>query len=259
MATKTKSSLKQRLAEKRKDLSKKGKGNILFLKEGTVRVRILPVGEEKDFAMEVTQFYLGQTIKGVYSPSTFGEPCPILELYEELKNSKKTADKNFAKNLVPKKKYLVPVILFKDDKGKVPDTESGIKLLQITGDLYGELIDSFLDPEWGDFTSPTEGYDIKFTRVGSGKNDTVYTLRAMPKSVAPKGFNKPVDLEAMVREVIPPYEDILEKLAEFQASGPDEEEEEKPVKRASKKGNDYEDEEEEEKPKKKFLKKRPRA
>ena len=74
MATeKTKKSFKERLADKRKELaSRGGKGNIIFLKDGDkIRVRIYNTGDEKDFIFEVTQFYLGGELKGVFSPSTF--------------------------------------------------------------------------------------------------------------------------------------------------------------------------------------------
>ena len=226
--SKAKPTLKERLAERRKELSKRGqgKGLIFFPKEGTTRFRVVPVGEENDFALEVTQFYLGPKIQGVFSPSTFGDPCPIMELRDELKASKKAADKALGTKLIPKKKYLIPAIIFTD-----PDVrnvaEGGVKLIQVTADIYGEMIDSFLDKEYGDFMDIREGYDFKLTRTGSGKNDTTYSIRPTKHCPTPKGYTAQVNLEEMVRGVIPSYEEVVEKLAEFQSGEPEAEKEEK--------------------------------
>lgn len=236
--SKTKESLRDRLAKKRKEIQKSNtKGNIVYLKEGSRRVRILPTGEENDWALECTTFYLNKELKGVISPSTFGESCPIMELHEELKESKRTADKNMAKTLSPKKKYYAAVLLYKDERGKEIDEESGIKLIQLTPQLYGELIDHFLSSEWGDFTDPEEGYDVTLTRTGSGKLDTVYTMSpckntSLPPSWVKKLKRKPVDLEELVKASIPDYDALVEMLAEFQVdAGADEDEDERPHKK----------------------------
>lgn len=233
MSTET---LKERLAKKKKELSAKGKkGKVLFLKEGTLRVRILNPGPEKEFAVEVTQFYLNQTIKGVYSPATLGKPCPIMEKYLELKESKKPEDKEFAKKLVPKKKYLIPVGVYKDTAGKGVDTEQTGKFIQVTSDLYNEIITYYLDEEWGDMTDVKTGYDFKLSRVGSGQFDTEYTAAPCKNTPAPKEFHKVVDIDAMLKEIIPSYEELEDTLAEFLSGTPaddSEEEDEKPVKKA---------------------------
>lgn len=111
---------------------------------------------------------MGGDIKGVYSPMTYDEPCAIYEKYEELKKSKDPDDKELAKDLSPKKKYMVAVLLCKDGKGKDYDSEP--KLLQLAQSQYSEIIDLYLDEEeWGDMTDLDEGYDLKLKRTGSGK------------------------------------------------------------------------------------------
>jgi len=210
-------SLKQRLAKQKKDLASRGKkGNVIFIKEGTLRVRILPVGKENDFATEVTQFYLNEKLKGIYSPATLNKPCALMEKYQELKDSKDKDDKEFAKKLVPKHKYLIPVLVYKDMNGKEVDKEQSGKLLQITGDLYGEIINHYLDEnEWGDMTDPLNGYDIKITRVGKGQYDTEYSMSPCKNTPAPAEWRKPVDLEEMLEKIIPTYEETEEILDEF--------------------------------------------
>jgi hypothetical protein len=228
---KQKESLREKLARRRKEIEErgKGKGNILYFKEGTTtRMRVLPVGEEKDWAVEATTFYLNEKLKGVISPATFGKPCPIMELYEDLKNSKKPADKELAKKLIPKKKYYVAVITYKDSAGKEIDEEKGVKVAQLTSGIYGEMIDAFLDPDWGDFTDPNEGYDFKVKRVGSGKMDTVYTCTPQkPTKLTGKYRKELVEIETLLKDSIPTYEELVDVLAEFQSDlGSSEEEEE---------------------------------
>ncbi len=211
-----KKSRADRLRKKKAELkSKGGKGNITFIKEGTIRARVLPVSEEDDFVIEVTQFYLGPDIKGVFSPQTFGEPCAIMEKYNSLKESGDPDDKELAKKFSPKKKFLVPVIIM-DDRGKSVDGEKGITLLQLTNGLYQELIDLYLDEdEWGDMTDPEDGYDIKFTRTGTTMTDTEYSLKPCKNTTIAKGFEKEVDAEKMVTEIIPTYEETQQKIAQY--------------------------------------------
>ena len=269
MAEKSKKSLRERLAAKRKELDERGsKGNIFFPKVGTTRIRVLPVESEEDWAIEVTSFYLNETIKGIISPATFGKPCPVMELYEELKGSKKDSDKKLAKKLIPKKKYLVAGIIYTDDRGKEVDTEAGIKLIQLTTGVYGEMIDYYLDPEQGDFTDATEGYDFKIKRVGTGKMDTTYTCMPCKPSALPKKYAKStVNLEEMVKAIIPSYEELEEKLSGFEIDA-DDDEDDKPKKKKRRDDDDEDmprkkkrqveeddDDEEEEAPRKKSKKK----
>ena len=217
-----KQSLKERLKAKAADLkSKSGAGSIVFLKaDQKLRARILNVGEEQEFIMEVTQFYLGSDIKGVISPATFGEPCALYEQYENLKKSKDPDDVELLKVLSPKKKYLAYCLLFKDPKGKEID-ENSPKFVLLTGGMYQEIIDLYLDEDdWGDMSSPTDsGYDLKLGRTGSGKMDTKYTVTACPKTACPKPWNKKViNLEEEVKKIMPTYEETKELLDKFLGS-----------------------------------------
>lgn len=239
----SKSSLRERLERKRKEISERGKGlRFLVLKEGTIRVRVLPVGEEEEFGIEVTQFYLGSQIKGVISPSTLGLPCPILDKYNELKDSKNPSDKALAKKLSPKKRVMVPVIAFTDKTGKSVDTEKSTengKLFMITSSIYASMLDHYLDDgDWGDFTDIDDGYDFKITRTGTTQFDTEYSLSPCPKTPTPKPYRSlVVDLNKMVADILPTYEEAEEKLAEYlNESSPEEEEEEERPRRPKRKG-----------------------
>lgn len=213
---KGKQSLKERIAAKQAALKSKGGNNsIIFMKaDSTIRARILNVGEENEWFVEVIQFYL-PGVKGVFSPATFGDDCAIMEWYEELQSSKDEDDKALLEKVGLHRKYLVPVAIL-DDKGKKVDEQNSGKLLQLTKGLLTDTMELFLDEEWGDFTDPTEGYDIKYSREGSGKNDTTYSCTACKPSVVPKPWSrKPIDLEEMVKAIIPSYDQTKEALDKF--------------------------------------------
>lgn len=233
-----KKNLKQRMLEKKQELKKKSSGGGFILRqkeEGTVRMRIMDCGEDNEFAYELTTFWLGMEIGEVISPSTFDEPCAVMEKYLELKASSDEDDLEIAKQLVPRKKYVIPQIMYKDDKGKEVDEENSERLFQIAGGTYQDIIDLYLDDdEWGDMTDRKSGYDIKITRTGKGKNDTKYTVSPCKNTAVPKQYAKKViDLEEMVRSKVNSYEETLEKLNKYlgQSTADDEDEDDRPKKR----------------------------
>jgi hypothetical protein len=238
----------KKLESRKKKIKDSGGGNnsFLFIKaDETVRVRPLPVGEDDEPALEVTQFYLGAEIKGVISPKTFGEPCALMEKYEELKSSSDEDDQALATKLKPKPKYVIAVIKKKDKMGKEVDEQLGVRLMQIPKGVYQQLIDLFLEPEQGDFTDPAEGYDVKITRTGSGQFDTEYSVVPCKPSPLPKKYNKTYNLEELLRKEVPSYDETQEILNQFLGVDSDDEkpkkkkksfkkEEEAPVKKKKK-------------------------
>lgn len=234
-------SLRARIKAQRKQLKLKSQGAPFFTirEEGTVRMRPLPVGEEKDFAQEVVFFYLSKEAGGGFvSPATFGKRCPVMEAYNELSKSKKASERDLAKRIKPQKKFMVPHIRYKDTKGKEVDHEAGAKLLILSSGQYQALLDLWLDDEAGDFTHPTKGYDIKYSREGKGKMDTRYSLLRCNPSKLPEKYNTEYDPVEMTKALIPTREDLRERLDKFIAMGPEEDfDEEKPAKKKKKKSD----------------------
>lgn len=112
-----------------------------------------------------------------------------MEKFQELKNSDDPDDKALASKLVPKRKYLIGVIGYKDTKGKEIDPDRVDKPMMVPRSVYQDIIDLYLDEEdWGDMTDPIEGYDVKITRTGSGKNDTSYSVSPCQKTKLDKKY-----------------------------------------------------------------------
>lgn len=221
-------STRERMLQRKKDLENRGKsGGILFIKEGTTRVRLVSQGPDKEIGMEVIQFYLGQNLGSITSPATFDEPCPFMDKYQELKNSDNPDDQELAGRLVPKRRYIVGGTVYKDEKGKEVDPDKICKPIQIPRSVYQDIIDLYLDEDdWGDMTDQEDGYDIKITRSGSGKNDTSYSVTACPKrgEINPK-YIKPINLEEVIRNQMKSYDELEEVLAKFLNEDFEEEEE----------------------------------
>lgn len=237
------SSVKEKLLARKKKLAEKGTGNgFVFPKNGTTRIRIVSAGANEEFGVEIIRFYLGD--HSVYSPTTFNEPCPFMEKYDELKNSKDEDDKKLAKKLVPSRRFAIAALVYKDDKGKELDYDSKPRLVLVPSSVYQDIIELYLDEdEAGDMTDPKNGYDIKIERSGSGQFDTSYSVRQCKPTKVEKNLLKPVDLEAMVRGQIKGYDELEEELNKFLNNSDDDNEDddyEKPRKKdkSSKKSKD---------------------
>lgn len=225
---------REKMLARKKKLESKGNGSgLVFPKEGTLRVRLLSPGDDQELGMEVIQFYLNG-IGGIISPATFDEPCPIMEKYQELKSSSDNADKELAKKLVPKRKYVVGGIVYADEKGKQVDYDGKPKGILIPASVYQDIVDLYLDEDdAGDMTDPIDGYDIKIIRSGSGKTDTTYSARNCNKSKLDKKYRGNIDLEGIVRSQIQSYDELNETLQKFLNEDDEEDEGERPKKKKS--------------------------
>lgn len=217
------SSTRERLLQRKEEFAKKSSyGTFQFIKEGTTRLRMKSQGDDKELGMEVTTFYLGKELGTVYSPMTFGEDCPFMEMYQKLKASSKESDKNMASLIVPKKRYLIGGIGYKDIKGKEIDQDKIDKVWVVTQSVYQDIIDLYLDEdEWGDMTDNDEGYDLKITRTGTGKNDTNYTVSPCQKKALPSKLQGPVDIEGIMRTQVKSYDELSEILEKYLNSSMD--------------------------------------
>ena len=235
----TGSSTREKMLARKKKLEEKGSGNgLIFPKEGTLRMRIKSPGDDQELGMEVVQFYI-PGVGGVISPATFDEPCPFMEKYEELIQSKDEDDKEIAKRLIPRRRYVIGGIIYKDDKGNGVDYDGQNRGVLIAGAVYQDIIDLYLDEdEAGDMTDPVTGYDIKITRSGSGKFDTTYSVRQCKPSKLDKKYRSELDLEKIVRDQIKPYDELEEELNKFLNESPDDDEDDAPKKKKKSSSSD---------------------
>lgn len=237
----------------RKEALKKGNGefNTIFFKEGTTRIRILFVGADNDFVTEALQFFIDG--ESVITPASLGEPCAIMEMYQELKSGT-DEDKLLAKKIAPSKRWYAPAIKYTDETGKEIDGQPRLAIL--TKGVYETLIEYMLDEENGDFTDPKEGYDVKIVRSGKGKTDTEYKVLACRPSALPKELRgKVFNPEEMVRELIPSYDktkELADKLLGIAHQADTEDDDDAPKPKKKRVADTEDDDEDTPRPKKKL-------
>lgn len=232
-------STRERMLQRKKKLEERssGGGGIIYPKKGVLRVRLMDQGEDKELGLEIIQFYISKEKGGIISPATFGDPCPFLEKYQELKNSEDEDDQELAKRLVPRRRYIVGGTCYRDEKGKEIDPDRICKPILIPRSVYQGIIDLYLDEDdWGDMTDPEEGYDIKITRAGEGMMDTTYSVNPCPgRKPLDSKYRHEMDLEEIIRGQIKYYDQLEELLNELLGTSFDDEEDEKPLKKSVKK------------------------
>jgi len=104
----------------------------------------------------------------------FTQPCPICKRVQELRETKSPADDEAAKQLSAKQRiYAVVVNMNKPD--------DGVRLYEFGETVYRPLL-AYLDPKSGgvDIFDPTKGYNVIINRVGTGQQNTKYTVRIPP-------------------------------------------------------------------------------
>jgi hypothetical protein len=148
---------------------------------GNYVVRILPWKDNEGQPFKERMFYynIGKS-GGILSPHQFGKPDPIQDLINKLRATGKVEDKELCKRLYPKQRAFVPII--------VRGEESRGPLLWNLGKiLYQDLINTFLDSDYGDITDPNDGWDLKVsvTQVqGKDFKDTKFKVAAKSTKLA---------------------------------------------------------------------------
>jgi hypothetical protein len=226
-----------KLKLRRQQLKEKSSGGDMFFigKPGTYRMRSVPVEQNMENAVEVIQFYLGPEIKGVLSPATLGLPCALEEHYQALKESGDEDDISTAASMGRKMKYIMPHYRYKDEAGKEPDLEAGVRFLMMTNGQYQAWIDYYLEDEIGDPSDAVKGFDIKYKREGTGKFDTEYSLLNCKPTKCHPSFRSPVNPDEMLKKILPTYDETQSFLNRFMGSRDDDESEDALSEKAPKK------------------------
>lgn len=201
--------LRKKLEKKKNELKTGGGLGYKTFKEGTSLIRILSLGVDEDFAIEVTRFYAGKELGGIVSQCTIGGESPLLEKYKEVKNSDNEEDAELAELLKPKKGYFVVCVEVSEKNTVVGEPQ----LALISKGVYEELIDLMLDEDNGDFTDPKNGYVIKIKRTGSGQFDTEYKVLKGKILKVDKKLAAPQDGEKFIKTICATYEEEEQYLA----------------------------------------------
>lgn len=189
----------EKMRQKLQSLESKGGNNYLKLQDGKTTVRILPT-EDGDPFKDFHFHYNLQERGGALCPKrNFGEACPVCEFVSNLYQAGDDESKQMASKMVAKQRFFSPVIVRGEEK-------DGPKVWSYSKTVYQELLNTVLDPDFGDITDVDEGRDvlIEYGKEG-GKSFPTTNLRIRPKQTkaAPKGMS---DEE---------FTGLLEKIPDF--------------------------------------------
>lgn len=120
---------------------------------GTHVIRIVPYKFNKDNPFIELLFHYNLGSKSYLSPQSFGRPDPIVEFAEGLKSSGQKDDYKQGKQLEPKLRTFVPIVV----RGK---EDEGVKFWGFGKTVYQEILGLISDPDYGDITDISTGHDI---------------------------------------------------------------------------------------------------
>jgi hypothetical protein len=148
-------------------------GDFWKVEEGRHVVRFLPAMADWESPFTIIPehlFQVGSRWVGFACPRALqNAPCPACEYGNKLYKSGSKADKDLAYSFFAKKNvYANIVVRAKEETGPV--------IYRFGQKVWKQLKTIRQDPEFGDFTDPTEGFDVIVTRTGTSKTDTEYTV-----------------------------------------------------------------------------------
>ena len=178
-------------------------------------VRIVPYQHNKENPFLELYFHYNLAKRNYLSPVTYGNADPVVEFAEKLKSSGNSDDWKLGKQLEPKMRTYVPVVV----RGKESE---GVKFWGFGKTVYTELLGFIADPDYGDITDFMNGRDIvvEFTPAeGGGYPKT--NIRVKPnttpvteeKHVAEQIAQNQPDIKSIFKE--PSYEDLQQALQDW--------------------------------------------
>jgi len=152
---------------------KAGGGKNIWFKAGeekqTIRQVPYPHGDVGPFIEVYFHYNVAGNRSLVCPKETHGEPCPICELADEIRQQGTTDSWKIYKQYAPKLRAYSPVLV----RGK---EEEGVKLWGYGVTIYESLMEKYFDEDWGNLSDPKTGRDLTVWSIpkNSAGNDSDY-------------------------------------------------------------------------------------
>lgn len=200
--------IKARLAsfEKKGKSQSKTKDSIWKPVAGKQVVRIVPYQHQPDDPFIQLKFHYDFAGKNYLSPSSFNKADPIVELSDRLKKNSDTWKQG--REIEPKLRTYVPVIV-RGEEAK------GVRFWGFGVQIYKQLMQTMSEPDYGDITSLTEGYDIQVEfktakEVGKDYPETTIMVKPKPRPVIDPADPKAKELMELITTKQPNMLDVYE-------------------------------------------------
>jgi len=122
--------------------------------EVTVRLLSFPDNEDGLPFVERWFYYNIGNNPGLLAPYQFGNPDPIQDLINKLRDEGTKESYELAKKLYPKPRYYAPVVVRGEE-------DKGVRVWSFGKTVYQSLLNIMLDEDYGDITDVMEGRDVK--------------------------------------------------------------------------------------------------
>ena len=143
---------------------------------GKHQVRIVPYKFDKDNPFIELYFHYNINNKTYLSPQSFDRPDPIVEFADKLKRMGDKEDWKAAKQMEPKLRTFVPIIV----RGQEGD---GVRFWGFGKTVYQEILGYIAAPDYGDITDPQSGRDLTIQYISAEEAGASYPttqLRVKP-------------------------------------------------------------------------------
>jgi hypothetical protein len=144
-----------KMREKLTKLQNKGGNKSLFWRpsDGEQTVRIVPTSDGDPFKEYWFHYNLGQNA-GFLSPKrNYGENDPLNDFIQSLYSENTEESIKMAKSLSARQRFFAPVIVRGEE-------DKGVRVWGFGKQVYEQLLNLVLNPEYGDITDVKEGTDI---------------------------------------------------------------------------------------------------
>ena len=121
--------------------------------ESTVRLLSFADNDGQPFKERWFYYNIGNN-PGFLAPYQFGNPDPIQELINKLRDDGSKESYELAKKLYPKMRTYAPIVVRGEE-------DKGVRLWSFGKTVYQSLLNIMLDEDYGDITDPTDGRDVK--------------------------------------------------------------------------------------------------
>ena len=196
----------KKMREKLTKLQNKGGNKSLFWRpsDGEQTVRIVPTADGDPFKEYWFHYNLGQNA-GFLSPKrNYGENDPLNDFIQSLYNENTEESIKMAKSLSARQRFFAPVIVRGEE-------DKGVRVWGFGKQVYEQLLNLVLNPEYGDITDVKEGTDLSL-KYGkpAGASFPVTTLTPSRKTsvVCPDLSDEEC---AALLEQVPNFDDLFDR------------------------------------------------
>lgn len=121
--------------------------------DGEQTIRIIPTADGDPFKEFFFHYNLGKNAGFLSPKKNFGEDDPLDGFIRQLFNEGTEESTKMAKSLMARQRFFSPVIV----RGQ---EDEGVKVWGYGKQVYEQLLNLVLNPEYGDITDPQEGTDL---------------------------------------------------------------------------------------------------